>query len=117
MLYPGVAAITDDLLDEVTAKVEGFSDEDLLADFPHLAKMVQERHQAETERITEYYGGLLEQASELYDSDNRREYLDAHESLADVLHPLFKSKDQSHNTYDEACRLISQARGDAIARI
>ena len=113
MLYPACSGVDEEMLGSITALVESFSDDTLLANSSIWQKWQQEHQQSEVDRITDHYRKLLEQAEELYDSDDRQKYLANHKDLAEVLQPI----DQSNNTYDEACRLIMQARRAAISRI
>ena len=112
MLYPRCSGVNKEMLDDITALVESFSDEALLARSPLWQEWQQKHQQPEVDRITAHYSELLEQAEELDKAEDRQEYLRAHNDLAKVLRPL----GQPYN-YADACQLIMQARESAIASI
>ena len=115
MLYPQFSNVTSEMVAEMTREVSQVSDEDLLEESPIWGRWQQEHHQPEIDRIKDFYAKLLEQAEELYSSDNRQEFLRAHEDLVKVLMPLFES-DPPRDNYVEACALIAEERKKAIAR-
>ena len=112
MLYPGCSGVNEEMLNDITAQVESFSDEALLARSSIWQEWQQKHHQPEVDRITAHYSELLEQAEELDKAEDHQEYLKVHNDLAKVLQPL----GQPYN-YADACQLIMHAREKAIASI
>ena len=109
MLYPGASGVDQEMLDEITALVESFSDDAILANSPIWQNRQQEKHSLEIEKIEGYYQDLLVQADEFRLSPDRLKYLETHKDLARFL-------PQGPFVYDKMCNLIGQEREVAIAR-
>ena len=110
MMYQRYSGVSSEMLEDITARVESFSEEALLANSPIWQNLQQEKHSLEIEKIESYYQDLLVQADEFRLSPDRPKYLENHKDLAKFL-------PKGPFVYDKMCNLIGQEREEAIAGI
>jgi hypothetical protein len=108
MLYPGMAAVSDEMLEEARVTIGGHSDDYLLAQSDYWINRMREKHPETATRIEHRYGDFLDQA-ENFDYTEKTPLEDKDEELQAIL--------QKAKNYLDAVNAIKQARRKAYAQL
>ncbi len=95
MLYPGVAAVTPDMLEQAKKKILEISNEDLLATSPFWHHYIEGKNKELHEQIIDKYQTLLVDLEDYFKLDNEKEaFLEDHLDLTNFLKEAANQKIQ-----------------------